>query len=404
MVGVSCNYTSGAENAQRVCEIVKRHFDVPVIVGGAHATIAHQEIIREWPVDCVVRGEGERTLIDILSTGCLSVRGTTTKAKTALNREPIEDLDWLPIPDRMFAQPYTDYLRVDAYFNPMQKPVATMSTSRGCPFRCVFCSTQAVWGNRWRGRSAVVMWREVDYLHRTYGVREFAFQDDQFLGSPERIEQFCSLVKRSGFTFIVPPGNSPSKMTPGLLRAMRDAGFYRLCFSVDVGNERQAKAIKKPVMLSKIRPLVRTANRLGIWTYGTFVIGFPDETKAEIKETIRYAYGLGLDFLRFYIAQPHRGSALYDQLKAAGKLPDDVERDRSILDAPADTQHVTADELVRLRNDAECGYLRRYLLRLLNPWVLLTEFTPKLRSPRRLLYFARLAMSAFKVRIRFTRS
>ena len=192
-------------------------------------------------------------------------------------------------------------------------------------------------------------------------------------------------------------------MNPGLLRAMRDAGFYRLCFSVDVGNERMARQIKKPVMLSKVRPLVRRANRLGLWTYGTFVIGFPDETQAEIKQTIRYAYSLGLDFLRFYIAQPHRGSALYDQLKAAGKLPPDVEHDRDILDAPADTQHLTADELVALRNEAECGYIYRYALRMLNPWYLLTEFLPKLASWQKLRYGLRCVWLASKVRIRFTR-
>jgi radical SAM superfamily enzyme YgiQ (UPF0313 family) len=308
------------------------------------------------------------------------------------------------VPDRAFIN-YHDYLSKPGYFHTRHQPVGTMFTSRGCPFRCQFCSTHVSWGHTWRGRSAIKMVEEVEYLSARYGVREIAFQDDQFLGDPQRIIEFCRLVRRRklGMTFTVPPGNSPMRMSEELLDEMARAGFYRLCFSVDVGTQETARRIKKPVKLDKIRPLVRHANRRGIWTYGTFVIGHPGETADDIRRGIRYAYELGLDFLRFYIAQPHLGSDLFHYWEARGKIDrGTLLADHNIMGALFGTDEVSAADLERLRNEAELGYMRRHLRRFLNPWYLLTEFLPKLMSPARFLYALGLAWKGWKIRIRYT--
>ena len=416
VVGIANSYTSGAGDAFEISDIVKSCVPgTKVIMGGAHASIDHMRVAQVPSVDAVVRGEGEETLREICCAllagrSFTDIPGVTWRTPDGIcrnpDRQPIQDLDTLPIPDRSFI-PYALYHTHPAYVHTRQKPVGTVSTSRGCPFQCVFCSTQKVWGNKWRGRSAESMIREVEYLRDTYGIKEVAFQDDQFLGDRNRIIRFCQLAveKKLGVTFIVPPGNSPSFMSEELLKWMAKAGFYRICFSVDAGTEAAVKYVKKPVKLSQIRSLVKLAHRYGIWTYGTFVIGFPYEAREDILATVRYAYSLKLDFLRFYIAQPHLGSELYERYVQEGRLSDtNVNESRSMYDALFGTEHLSAEELIAMRNAAECNYFRSHFKDYLNPVFVLTEFLPKILSPARFRYFSGLILCAFKFSARYDKA
>jgi radical SAM superfamily enzyme YgiQ (UPF0313 family) len=183
---------------------------------------------------------------------------------------------------------------------------------------------------------------------------------------------------------------------------MMKAGFYRLCFSVDVGTESAVRYVRKPVKLANVRSLVKAANRRGIWTYGTFVIGFPHETAEDIEATIKYAYKLKLDFVRFYIAQPHFGSELYDRYEKEGRLIGlRVGEQHSIMDAFFGTDHLSAAELISLRNEAECNYIKHHWVDFLNPVYLATEFLPKIASFRRFKYFVGLVLRFTEVTLKF---
>lgn len=397
VVGVTMAYTHGWRSAEAVCALARMAApQALIVVGGAHATMSAEWLRLRGTADLVVRGEGEAALTDV----CRWVAdGRDPRNITGIwPPAPPLDICKLPYLDRSLVD-MPLYLSRPLYWQTKRRPVATVSSSRGCQFKCAFCSTTNLWGE-WRGRSPDQMLHECRELRDRWGAREVAWQDDQFLGDPERIRTFCRLAiaTRLGMTHINPPGMSPALMDAGLLRLMRDAGWYRVCFSVDVGNETARRFVKKPVKLADMRAMVRTANRLGLWTYGTFVIGFPGETRQDIEETIRYAWSLGLDFVRFYIAQPHRGSKLWDIYEKAGKLDDFADgRNRNIMDAPMDTDQVKADELVRLRNLGECGY---------RPWrcgFRMSEWLPKVAGLGRALYAARVAIKAGQVRLRFDR-
>jgi len=414
VVGISMNYTFGVQDVFDIAAIVKQA--VPpttrLVIGGAHATLDHRKVAEHPMVDVVVRGEGEVTFQELCHAfyhqeDIGNIAGITYRAKDTIkinpNREPIDDLDTLPIPDRSLL-PYASYLSKHHYFHTMQSPVGTIFSARGCPFHCIFCSTQKTWGNAWRGRSAGNILKEVEYLRNQFGVREIAFQDDQFLGDRQRIIDFCKLVveKKLGMTFIVPPGNSPCFMNDELLDWMARAGFYRICFSVDVGTEAAVRYVGKPVRLASVRALVKAANHRGIWTYGTFVIGFPYEDKAAIQATVAYAYGLKLDFLRFYIAQPYFGSELYDYYEKAGRLTGiKVNEQHSNNDAFFGTDHMSATELIDLRNQAELNYIRHHGADFFSPTYVATEFLPKIASFRKLSYFLGLAFRFVAIRLKF---
>jgi radical SAM superfamily enzyme YgiQ (UPF0313 family) len=400
LVGISNNYTNHTKDVLEIARLVKKACPKCVLaLGGAHATIDHENLIKIKEIDAVIRGEGEETFKEFVfalynNKKFNKILGLTFKKRGRVKVNPnrqLLDIDSLPIPDRSLI-PYKKYLEKtnETYFFTMNQPVGTLFTSRGCPFRCVFCSTQKVWGNRWRGRNAENMMKEVEYLYKTYGVKEISFMDDQFMGNKDRIKKFCKLLikKNLKVSFIVSAGISPSLIDDEVIELMKKAGFYRICLSIDVGTKKARAFVKKPVKLEAMRELVKKSNSEGLWTYATFVIGFPFEKKEDIYKTIKFVYDLKLDFVRFYIAQPHLGSDLYDIYVKEGRLDKEaVENPHNLYKSIFGTKHLSPKKLETLRNQAEFGYLKFHMKHFLNPIYLIREFFPKIYSLKKLAYF-----------------
>ena len=179
-----------------------------------------------------------------------------------------------------------------------------------------------MWGRQWRGRSAQNVVREIEELITNYGVREIAFYDDQFLVDKKWVHDICDLIirRKLGIFLSLPAGTSVWMADEQLLRKMKKAGFYRLNFPVESGNLRSLSFIRKPVKLNSVTEIIKSACKLGFWTSANFIIGFPYETKDEIKQTIKFAYNCGVDYPFFFIARPFPGSEMYDIYKREGLL------------------------------------------------------------------------------------
>lgn len=403
IIGVSNSYTAYTEDSLSLLKLANKICpNALTIIGGAHATIDHKYLITKKYIDVVVRGEGEETLREIIynvysKIPIKDITGITYKANDQIicnpDRALIQNLDDLPIPDRSFID-YLQYLKKskELYFLPSRKPVGTIFSSRGCMFKCIFCSTQKVWTNKWRSRSAEKMLEEVNYLREKYGVREIAFQDDQFMGSKDRIIQLCKLIINQNLkmSFIAPSGISPALLDREVLFYLKQAGFYRICFSIDVGTKESASYVRKPINLQKVRDLIVYANHLGIWTYGTFVIGFPFETVENLVETKIFSYNLKLDFLRFYIAQPHMGSDLYDEYLKNNLIDDRVTQHHSMGDSLFGTKYISAEQLCKFREDFENDYVQFHIKHLTSIKYIVNEFIPKIFGPKKGLYFLKL--------------
>ena len=168
---------------------------------------------------------------------------------------------------------------------------------------------------------------------------------------------------------------------------MVTTGAYRICFSFDVGTNKTRSYTNKPVRLSNARDLVRAANRKGLWTYATFLIGFPDESEEDILETIRFSRSLRLDYVKFYIVQAYYGTKFFHDLVARGLS-------REGTSSPYPTAHWTdtasRKRLLELRDCGEYGYFWSHIRDFLSPKYVICEFLPKLRSFSRIKYFLRL--------------
>ncbi|MBF0609606.1 MAG: radical SAM protein [Magnetococcales bacterium] len=413
LIGITCNFTAYADDSLEVAEMVKRHFPkVPLVMGGAHSTTEADTTLARGPgVDFIVRGEGE-LIFELLIRHLLGeipiseVDGLVYRAGSEIiyNRPMplMKNLDFLPIPNRKHID-----MNAYAYFNKhtvwyvRNEPVATIMTSRGCPYNCVFCSTKVVWERNWRPRSLELVFQEIETLYLEYGVREIVINDDQFMLKKSRIHDFCDyfIAKNYDLSFSVDAGISTWLVDVELFKKMRQAGFYSLRFPIESGCEKTLKYIKKPVKLDKTKTLIEEANKLGFWTSSNIIVGFPDETREEVMESIQYVFDSALDFTSFLIAKPQAGSDMYEDFKEKGLLAKAVVRGSDFYRSDFDTLHLTASEINQIVQAASGKWYLHKAKFFANPVHFYRYFLPKIQSVQDARYLLKIMVTLFKRKI-----
>jgi anaerobic magnesium-protoporphyrin IX monomethyl ester cyclase len=294
IVGLSVS-TEAHQNAQDIATAVKSVLpSALVVLGGAHATFVGPEEFRQWRhVDVLVRGEGEITFTELVRhvlryPGARSldqIAGLTFKADAEVRvnprRELIADLDSLPFPDWALVD---GPVRQGAYRFPF-----TISTSRGCPGNCIFCSSRAFWGNKVRFRSPTNILAELTVLMKEYHMRSFHIIDDTFTARPSAVVEFCRLLGSQGIEAEWSCASRVDVITAELLQRMYDAGCRAIQFGIESGVQEVLDAIGKHVTVEQIEQAVRLAHRLpGLGVAGTFMIGHYCDTPATMLQTIHF--------------------------------------------------------------------------------------------------------------------
>ncbi len=411
IVGVTCNFTGFAKDSMRMAELAKQTIpNCYTVVGGAHATMDDKSVIDKKYVDCVVRGEGEETFRDLvlrLANGesLEDMAGVTLRLDEEIITNPdrtlIKDMDSIPPPNRskMFMDLYMKYSH-ERYPYAIKKPIASLQTSRGCPYECTFCSTIQVWSRRWRWFSVKRVVDEIENMKNNYGVEEFAFYDDAFLIDRERIIELCDeIVRRKlNINFINPPGLNVVNMDEEIIIKMKKAGLYRVTLPIETGNAETQEFIKKPIDFEHARNIVDICNRNGIWTHANFIIGFPFETEEMIKKTLDYSISINLDHSFYYAAQPHSGSELYDVYEEHNMLEGIEEKRASFIDSQYDTAYFTAEEIQKKINNAKLKHFIIRSLSYLNPFYFYRNVWPKINTWRTFKYLMEIIFNVQKMR------
>lgn len=421
IIGIGCVYTMHFWDIPAIARLIKKTDpSITVVLGGNHATIYANDILKEKSFDYVVRGEGEITFYE-LCTGLLSgtldpskVQGLSYRSadgsiKNNPDRSLIQNLDTLPLPDYSLI----DVLK---YANPVHRspyvmrfPVVGIMTSRGCPGRCVFCTVKAVWGRTWRSRNAKATVDEIESLVKNYGIREISFLDDSVSVNRKRWKEICEeiIARKIDIKWTTPNGIAFWTLDNGILDLMKRAGCYRITFGIESGNEETKKFIGKPYPLAQAKELILHANKIGMWTISTNIIGFPYEDRKSIQDTIDFAKSSGTDFATFYLLAPHLTSDVYTFFKKEGLLDfETVFTDRWLDDSKYEemfkalyvggfaTKFLTADELKKLQLKAYRSFIiHRTLSYLINPLKILR----KIRSAEDLLYVLKLMINGLKI-------
>ena len=330
-IGVSCLFASLEKDMATVCRIAKEvNSEIVTIAGGHHVGSMPVGILEQYPpVDFAVKGEGEETLIDILDAvneenqNFNSLDGVTFREEGKIITKPktkyIMDIDSIPYPARHLfdMQLYFDIAKSHGFSS--EDTYTQMVNTRGCPCKCTFCTLAAPDGVpisvSQRRRSVENILDEIEQLQKVYGIKEIHFEDDNLTADKKwAAELFDGMAERKfDVKWHVPSGMAAYTMSDELIGKMKASGCNAVTIAIESGNQKVLdKLMRKPLRLKTIPSLVKNIRKHGIDIRAFFLLGFPGETKDNMRDTLEYARNLELDWCVFSVTSPLPGTKIYD--------------------------------------------------------------------------------------------
>jgi radical SAM superfamily enzyme YgiQ (UPF0313 family) len=352
VVGITAN-TPQVKQAWRTAAAIREVTDIPIVLGGPHVSVVSEELdfesLRQPGVDMVVRGEGEGPWIEIcgivdaflrdqpeFSTAALmapqndlfrETKGVSYKTSDGelhrnMDAPVITDLDSLPWPayhlfkmDRYTnLQPATDAIDGARSFS--------ILTSRGCPYRCTFCS-QSIMPIKWRARSPENVIEEWRHLVVELGALEIGVLDDSANIRKNRLHVLSDMIienRLNHVPWIFVNGIRANLADLDLMVKLKQAGLRRTAFGVETGDAEMIVKIDKHVDHETIRQAFKNAKAAGIETIGFFIIGLPGDTRESMQKTIDFAIELDPMIANFSMMTPYPGTIVYEQVKQGGRF------------------------------------------------------------------------------------
>lgn len=306
--------------------VKKNHHNVRVIFGGPHPTILPEETVKSVGVDFVVRGEGEETikeLVEAIEKGRKSfddIKGVSFmkggKVKHNKDRPGIANLDDLPFPDWDLLYEHEKLHR--SYFG-------TIIGSRGCPYQCIFCASKRIWGLNVRYRSPENIIQEIKDRTEKYGVNLFNFNDDSFTIRKDYVMRFCDMLIKEGIKIEWKCDTRVNLIDYELLKKMKEAGCIKISLGIECGNDKMLKYVKKGITTGQVEKAFNIARKLGIETMAYFMMGFPDETRKDIKDSIELMKKINPSHSCWSIATPYPGTELYEICEKEGMIKKEID-------------------------------------------------------------------------------
>jgi len=364
VIGISIDFSTSSGHFEIVVPQLKILWPKTMLVtGGYHATNATAFLLNCSDVDYVVRGEGEIAFSEIVSQFSRSKylniqgvydRGALKVAEKFLLAEPVANLNVMPLPDwtLLDMERYVTGGRRRLYGEEESIPrAATMLTTRGCPYRCTFCSNHTVHGRRVRSRSADSIVNEMKTLYERYGVTTFIPEDDLFTADKERLMSVLEAIRQAhipGMDLQLGNGLSVGALDEEMLDALVSVGIRSVTIAIESGSEYvQKEIIMKNVNLKKTKEVVIWSHNRGLIVRAYIIFGFPNETRELMNETVQYMKELGADWYVINIAQPLLGTEMYETFLKRGCFKEGVEFWSHNLshERRFDTDEISASEL-----------------------------------------------------------
>ncbi len=289
LVGIASLFAPYHREALRCAEAIKARCSVPILLGGAQVSAMPETMLAHPAVDFVIQGEGERPFVEFLKafSGHKRFRavpnlGYKKNGEMIFNpREENFPIETLPFPD------FSDLPRDPYTFE--KKPLCFLITSRGCPYRCAFCSVHKTFGHKCRRRSAENILAEIRQRYAE-GYRVFDFEDDNLTFDRAEMTELCEkLIKTfpgKDLQLLAMNGICYWTLGRGMLELMRRAGFTHLNLSLVSTNTKLLKEVSRPNPLAKYRAVVKDAVSLGFKVVAYQILGLPDDTLSSMIKTL----------------------------------------------------------------------------------------------------------------------
>lgn len=293
--------------------IKKINPEIKIILGGPHVHIYPEETMKIKEIDYCILGEGEKPLKDLLENlnevkNLYKIKGVVFRDNNKIinngPREPIQDLDSLPFPARHLT-PYKKFSSVLA----KRFPVTTMFTSRGCPYKCLFCDRPHL-GKLFRAHSAKNVVDEMEECQKM-GIKEIFIYDDTFGVDRQRVLDICSEIKKRNLDISWDIRTRVNTVDEEVLKALKQAGCQRIHYGVEAGTKKILNVLRKGITLDQVKKAFSWTRKVGIESLAYFMIGSPTENKEDIMQTIKLAKEINPDYVNFTIATPYPATDLY---------------------------------------------------------------------------------------------
>src|SRR4030042_2886629 len=319
-LGISATTLSIFNASALADEIKKVISNIKIIIGGPHFTAIPEETMGLFKsFDFGVIGEGEETMEGLIHSlnhgrngsdisGCIAREGDKT-VRTA-PRKFLDDLDRLPFPAWDLLKDFPKKYHPPP-FRFRRLPAVYIVTTRGCPFKCIFCD-RSVFGNKCRGHSSNYVLELIEYLYNRFGIREILIEDDTSVTFKKRLIEVCEGIIDRGVKISWSCLGRADAVTPEVLSLMKKAGCWSISYGIETGDEDVMKFIGKNITIDKIEQAVRFTKKAGILSKGFFILGHPTETRDTIKKTIDFALRIPLDDISVSMMTPFPGSRLHE--------------------------------------------------------------------------------------------
>lgn len=290
-----------------------------ILLGGPEVT-AHVEDFLDHGADIVAIGEGEETTREVAEAMSLGeefdgVAGIAFRVDGVTLRTPprplMRDLSVLPYPAR-------DLIDLDLYQEAWRsahgRSAVSISTMRGCPYTCRWCS-RAVYGNSYRRRPASAVVDEIEHIASTYRPDTLWFVDDVFTISPKWTRSFAEEVTSRGVSIPYECITRADRLDEEMIDLLVTSGCYRVWIGAESGSQRIIDAMDRRVSVERVREMMRLCGAKGLET-GTFImLGYPGETNEDVLETIRHLKACQADHFTVTLAYPIAGTPLYEEVR-----------------------------------------------------------------------------------------
>lgn len=337
LIGVSCMFSQDWPEIRRLIKMVRSRFPhVPIVAGGEHITATPDFTLSSTPqIDICAIGEGEETIADVADavdrgTSFETIPGLFVRAdggsRSTGSRQRIRRLDDIPWPAWDLV-PINNYLDHGLGYGVDRGRSMPMIATRGCPYECTFCSNPEMWTTRWYARDPGTVLDEIHTYQERYGATNFDFYDLTAIVKRSWIIQFTQMIldRKMEFTWQLPSGTRSEAIDSEVSQLLYASGCRNMSYAPESGSPEVLKRIKKIVKLDRLEASVVGAVRAGLNVKLNIIMGFPNESRKELGETVRFLARMGaagVHDMSISLFSPYPGSELYHELRASGRIPE----------------------------------------------------------------------------------